>query len=224
MSKRIVSLLAVSALALGTGAAFAQSNPSAGSIIDSLTPRSPMSTTRGIRPLNPTGAPPQAIPFTPQAAPAPAPITAGMPATPAPMAAPRLAPRRYRPAAPTPAVANESEPSVNLSVQFATGSAQLTPAAVHTLDELGRALSSNKLATYRFRIEGHTDTTGNPEHNQQLSDERAHAVVDYLAQHFGVDRSRLEAVGMGESHLLVPTGQNVPEPRNRRVTVVNLGA
>ena len=47
---------------------------------------------------------------------------------------------------------------MNLSVQFRTGSAELTPAARRTLDELGKALSDAQLAPYRFRIEGHTDT------------------------------------------------------------------
>jgi outer membrane protein OmpA-like peptidoglycan-associated protein len=120
--------------------------------------------------------------------------------------------------------ADQGAPSVNLTVQFATNSSQLTPAATHTLDELGRALSSQALANYRFRIEGHTDTVGSPELNKRLSEERANAVVNYLASKFGVDRSRLEPVGMGEDQLLIQTGQNVSEPRNRRVTVVNIGA
>jgi OmpA-OmpF porin, OOP family len=48
--------------------------------------------------------------------------------------------------------------------------------------------------------------------------------VDYVAKKFGIDPSRLEAVGMGEDGLLVATPQQTPEPRNRRVQVVNLGA
>ncbi|HYZ62066.1 MAG TPA: OmpA family protein, partial [Acetobacteraceae bacterium] len=59
--------------------------------------------------------------------------------------------------------------------------------------------------------------------NQLLSEQRAKAVVDYLASKFGVDRSRVEAVGMGQEHPIVITGPNVPEMRNRRVTVVNIG-
>jgi len=115
-------------------------------------------------------------------------------------------------------------PAVNLTVQFATGSARLTPAARHTLDSLGRALSSPSLAGYRFRIEGHTDTVGSTTLNQQLSQRRAERVVDYLEQKFGVAPDRLTAIGLGEQHLLVPTPPNTPEPRNRRVMVVNIGA
>jgi OmpA-OmpF porin, OOP family len=128
-----------------------------------------------------------------------------------------------------PGVASQPEtppapaPAISLTVQFATGSTHLTPQAVQTLDSLGRALSDNALVAYRFRIEGHTDTVGSRDYNRQLSARRAAAVVDYLASNFHVDRSRVEAVGMGEDHLLVPTPDQTPEPRNRRVEVVNIG-
>ena len=86
------------------------------------------------------------------------------------------------------------------------------------------ALSDQALVGYRFRIEGHTDTVGTHEFNKDLSDRRAAAVVDYLANHFHVDRGRVQAVGMGEDHLLIPTPDQTPEPRNRRVQVVNIGS
>ena len=128
----------------------------------------------------------------------------------------------------TPVVASgtepESVPTTSLNVQFRTNSAELTPAAMRTLDELGRALSSQTLSTYRFRIEGHTDTVGSPETNKNLSERRARAVADYLEAKQGIDRNRLEAVGMGKQGLSVQTADQVPEPRNRRVQVVNIGA
>jgi OOP family OmpA-OmpF porin len=95
---------------------------------------------------------------------------------------------------------------------------------VHVLDNLGRALSNQALIGYRFRIEGHTDTVGSPEYNNALSDLRAAAVVDYLANNFHVDRGRVEAIGMGKDGLLIPTPDQTPEPRNRRVQVVNVGS
>jgi OOP family OmpA-OmpF porin len=95
---------------------------------------------------------------------------------------------------------------------------------VQILDNLGRALSNQTLVGYRFRIEGHTDTVGSLEYNNALSDLRAAAVVDYLTNNFRVDRNRVEAIGMGKDGLLVPTPDQTPEPRNRRVQVVNLGS
>lgn len=124
----------------------------------------------------------------------------------------------------TPPPPPPAPPSIDLSVQFATGSAELTPAAVRTLDELGRALSSDALKPYRFRIEGHTDTVGTPAHNKALSEQRANAVVQYLVNRFSVDGARLEAAGMGQERLLVQTGPQRAEPRNRRVQVVNISA
>jgi OmpA-OmpF porin, OOP family len=114
-------------------------------------------------------------------------------------------------------------PAISLNVQFASGSAELTPQATAVLDQLGRALTDQTLAAYRFRIEGHTDTVGTREYNKDLSDRRAATVVDYLANRFHVDRSRVQAIGLGQDGLLVSTPDQTPEPRNRRVQVVNIG-
>ena len=87
---------------------------------------------------------------------------------------------------------------------------------------VGEALNSPQLANYRFRIEGHTDTVGDAGSNQALSERRAAAVRAYLIQRFGVRPERLEAVGLGESQLLVPTPDETPNQNNRRVQVVTL--
>jgi outer membrane protein OmpA-like peptidoglycan-associated protein len=121
------------------------------------------------------------------------------------------------------AAGHSPAPSANLTVNFASGSTDLTPQAVQALNELGRALISSDLASYKFRIEGHTDTVGTPDGNRALSEQRAQAVVTYITTHFGVEPSRLEAVGKGCEDLAIPTPPQTPEPRNRRVLVVNLG-
>jgi outer membrane protein OmpA-like peptidoglycan-associated protein len=131
---------------------------------------------------------------------------------------------RVGPAAPGQVAPSAPQPAISLTVRFATGSAGLTPQAIGVLDSLGKALSDRALVGYRFRIEGHTDTVGTREYNKELSDRRAAAVVDYLANNFHVDRARVEAVGMGEDRLLVATPDQTPEPRNRRVLVVNIGS
>jgi OmpA-OmpF porin, OOP family len=113
---------------------------------------------------------------------------------------------------------------VSLNVLFATGSADLTPEAIQTLNDLGRALTDPALTAYKFRIEGHTDTVGNRDYNKALSEARAATVAEYLAGKFQVDRSRLQPVGMGQDGLLIPTPDQTPEQRNRRVLVVNAGS
>lgn len=202
--RRLLASVFVTPLLL-SAPAFAQSNPSADQIIKSLKPSGNLVSggTRGIRLAPPSG------PTAPAATPA------SMPAQ-QHVATSRPAPTQAQPAV--------SGPSVNLTVNFANGSADLTPQAMATLDQLGRALSSSDLASYRFRIEGHTDTVGSATYNKELSEKRAQAVVSYLNSKFGVQPARLEAVGMGEEGLLVPTPPQTPEPRNRRVQVINLGA
>jgi OOP family OmpA-OmpF porin len=215
MRAAIVSLI-VAPLALAVLPASAQTNPSSDQIIQSLKPSGNLLSggTRGIRMANPN-----ASEETPQAS---ATGTATAPAT-APATHPvaqAAHPTRTASAAPAAAEA----PSVSLSVQFASGSADLTPQARQTLDQLGKALSSNDLAQYRFRIEGHTDTVGPADLNKTLSQQRADTVAAYLQSKYGVSLNRLQTIGMGEDGLLVPTPPNTPNEKNRRVNVVNLGA
>jgi outer membrane protein OmpA-like peptidoglycan-associated protein len=184
--------------------AFAQTSPSADQIINALKPTTEMlhsSVTRGIRPLAPN--PGSDV----------APVSTASAAS-APKASTHVAAK----------TTTAESPSVNLYVPFENGSAELTPQAIAALDELGKALSSSALAGYKFRIEGHTDTVGTKPYNLSLSERRAAAVSAYLEQKYGVVQTRLEVVGLGSDHLLVPTPEQTPEPRNRRVTVVNLGA
>jgi OOP family OmpA-OmpF porin len=186
----------------GGGMAFAQQ--SADSIINALKPSGNLVTgsTRGIR-LGGTAAP---------QAPSPAHSVSATPSSgPAPHSIPR-------------APDEGTSPSINLTVNFPTGSADLTPAARASLDNLGKALASSDLATFRFRIEGHTDNVGSKEANLLLSQQRAEAVVSYLTSQYNVAPSRLEAVGKGQEEPLVDTPPQTPEARNRRVQVVNLGA
>jgi len=183
------------------GIALAQTNPSAQQIINSLTPTGSVSdTTRGIKPLAPDDS---------SATPAPPPMAMTPSAPPMAMSA--------APAQPAPLA------STNLDVEFQSGSADLTPQAVATLDQLGKALTSSTLASFTFKIVGHTDTTGDAATNQTLSEQRAEAVKSYLETKFGVSDSRLQAEGVGESDLLVATPANTPEPQNRRVQIINLG-
>lgn len=68
----------------------------------------------------------------------------------------------------------------------------------------------------RIAIEGHTDDQGSDTHNQQLSDARANAVVDYLIAK-KVDKDRLSAKGFGESQPLLPNTSEENRAQNRRV-------
>jgi OmpA-OmpF porin, OOP family len=71
----------------------------------------------------------------------------------------------------------------------------------------------------RIRATGHTDTVGTPRYNMALSIRRANAVRDVLVRE-GIPATQIVVVGRGETQLLVPTPDNVNEPRNRRVEIV----
>ena len=205
-----IASLAVLPLALGTPSAMAQM--SADQIIKSLTPTGDVSKsqTRGIR----------MSPGTSESAPA-LPAAAGNTAPKAPAARPGLPASQMVASS---AAAQPAGPSVNLTVNFPSGSADLTPEAMASLDQLGKALSSDALANYRFRVEGHTDTVGSRTANRTLSERRAEAVVAYMVSKYGVAGNRLQAVGMGSDRPVVMTQDQVAEPRNRRVQVINLGS
>jgi outer membrane protein OmpA-like peptidoglycan-associated protein len=190
-------------IAAPQGPALAQTDPGAQRLIEMLRPgMSPSGTTRGLR-----------LPAEPPPAGSPAPAAAA-PAAAAPREAAVIRQETTAPA---------GVPAVSLTVTFATGSSALSPQAEQTLATLGRALASPDLAPFRFRIEGHTDTVGTSDQNQDLSRRRAETVRDFLVGRFGISAARLEAVGLGETQLLVPTPDQTPEARNRRVQVLNLG-
>lgn len=65
---------------------------------------------------------------------------------------------------------------------------------------------------------GHTDTTGDRRSNLALGLSRANAVRDLLVK-TGIDASLIEVVSHGEADLLIPTGDDMFEPRNRRVEI-----
>ncbi len=206
-------LLAAGFLGADPAPALAQNDPAALQLIEQLRPR-----TRGIRLPAPADATAPATPVAPAAvssgaeAPPPAPSSAGKPEASVPPVA-TVAPGTTAPA---------GVAAVSITVTFPSGSSMLTPQAEATLAPLGRALSSPDLAPFRFRIEGHTDTVGDSLSNQRLSERRAEAVRGYLVAKHGVAPGRLEAVGLGENRLLVPTPDGWDEPRNRRVQVINL--
>ena len=224
----VAALAAVLTTGLGMAdVAWAQSNPSVQQAIDALKPKPGKS--RGSRPVVAPPAGDQTVAPTTAAAPSVAAPSVAAPSVAAPVvsapaaATPAAAPVRQaavpaKPVAPDPV----DVPSINFNVLFASGSAELTPSAVKSLDTLGQALSSADLAGSRFRIEGHTDTVGNRDTNRSLSARRATAVVDFLSGKFKIDRSRLESAGMGQDALEIRTGDQVDEPRNRRVRVVNI--
>jgi outer membrane protein OmpA-like peptidoglycan-associated protein len=68
-------------------------------------------------------------------------------------------------------------------------------------------------------VQGHTDSAGDEEMNQYLSERRAGSVEDYLANR-GVDPGRMSAIGYGESYPVASNGTSSGRQQNRRVDVL----
>lgn len=104
------------------------------------------------------------------------------------------------------------------NVNFDTGKAQLSPEAQNNL--CATATTAEGMKNALLLVVGYTDSTGNSDYNQQLSEKRASRVVNYLQQNCGWKPYRmLTPTGMSEAQPL--TNNNTPEGRaqNRRVAV-----
>jgi outer membrane protein OmpA-like peptidoglycan-associated protein len=101
------------------------------------------------------------------------------------------------------------------TIHFKKNGASLDPNSMQLLDEVIDLIARNPQIK-RLRVEGHTDNTGKPEANLQLSKDRAKSVMDYLLSH-GVAASRLESEGYGMTKPLVPNIGARNKAKNRRV-------
>ena len=109
--------------------------------------------------------------------------------------------------------------NIDLMVQFDYDSAKLQESSKPLLDNLVTAMNADRLISIRFSVQGHTDAKGSENYNLALSQQRAEAVVNYLAQR-GVTRERLESSGKGFSELLFPDKPYAMENRRVRITTL----
>jgi outer membrane protein OmpA-like peptidoglycan-associated protein len=88
-----------------------------------------------------------------------------------------------------------------------------------TLIDAKKKLNGAGVQNFKFVVSGHTDTTGSPEKNKELSGERAAVMVKQLVAQ-GVPAGDIESVGMGAEHPLVkPDDTEKKRAKNRRYEV-----
>lgn len=107
-------------------------------------------------------------------------------------------------------------PPEQFLLHFESGGSNLTAeskALLPRIVELARAR-----ATLDLSVIGHSDTVGKPEVNEALSLARANSVVEQLRA-IGLPDANIAIESHGERNLLIPTADEVAEPRNRRVEV-----
>lgn len=107
------------------------------------------------------------------------------------------------------------------SVHFDFDSYAIKPDSFPTLDAIGQALVS-EIPDAILNVEGHTDSDGSDEYNQNLSEQRAWSVKSYLVQRFGIDPNRLIIVGYGERAPIATNATEQGKALNRRVEFENV--
>jgi OOP family OmpA-OmpF porin len=102
-------------------------------------------------------------------------------------------------------------------VFFDWDSANLTAAARDTITTAVNAIRAGGNA--RIEVVGHTDTSGTPQYNQRLGQQRADAVRAEMTRQ-GVAANAITTRSAGETQLRVPTADNVREAQNRRAEII----
>ena len=103
-----------------------------------------------------------------------------------------------------------------VAVNFAVSRDTLDDAAIGSLNALAADLQGKK--GYVLDIQGYTDATGSDKRNIALSDRRARAVYQYLAEH-GIPLFRMNLLGFGEGQPVADNGTVEGRAENRRVEV-----
>jgi outer membrane protein OmpA-like peptidoglycan-associated protein len=101
-------------------------------------------------------------------------------------------------------------------INFATGSATLTPDSREQLSNLAAIL--NAYPSVRFKVGGYTDNTGDPAANMKLSTDRANSVRNDLMA-LGVSADRMTAEGYGDQHPIADNSTEEGRARNRRISI-----
>lgn len=100
-------------------------------------------------------------------------------------------------------------------IYFDVDKAVVKPESDKTLDVVASLLKIDR--SLKLEISGHTDSTGDKEHNLKLSQDRAAAVVDSLVKKYSIDPARLQARGYGDSKPVAGNDTEDGRAKNRRV-------
>ncbi|MCH7412456.1 OmpA family protein [Belliella sp. R4-6] len=103
------------------------------------------------------------------------------------------------------------------AITFSSGSAELNPESYGILKEIADALKSQ--SNKSVQIIGHTDSDGNMELNQRLSEQRALAVKVALQNEFGVQNA-IDTNGKGQSSPVAENNTPTGKAKNRRVEFI----
>lgn len=109
---------------------------------------------------------------------------------------------------------------VTTGISFDVASDRIKPESAGVLKEIAAVLKEN--AAVKVKITGHTDSDGDDAKNMDLSKRRAAAVKQALSNEFGVEASRLQTDGFGESKPVADNSTKEGKAKNRRVEFIKL--
>jgi outer membrane protein OmpA-like peptidoglycan-associated protein len=115
------------------------------------------------------------------------------------------------------ALAIQPLPPTRFLLYFEPESYQPLPASESEIPRIMQAIKNRN--SMDISVNGHTDLKGKDDYNYNLSFLRAQQVRKILEEQ-GVDPAAITTTSHGSSNPLVPTADNVAEPRNRRVEVI----
>jgi len=101
------------------------------------------------------------------------------------------------------------------NIQFETNSSKLTKASTLIIDNVANIMKSTA-TPFKLNIAGHTDADGNDDLNQNLSQDRANSVKDYLVSK-GISANLMTSAGYGESKPIATNETEEGKAKNRRV-------
>ena len=103
-------------------------------------------------------------------------------------------------------------------LRFKSGSSDIRPEDYALLTKVQQVI--REFPDRRIEIHGHTDSKGDEADNLKLSEDRARAVRDYLADNMNLSAEDMEVIGFGESRPLVSNDTAAGRIQNRRIEIV----
>jgi len=107
---------------------------------------------------------------------------------------------------------------ITLHTEFDVDKAEIRPQYRDEIAKVGNFMKQYPTTT--AVIEGHTDNVGDPGHNLNLSHRRAESVVNHLVETYGIDKSRLTAVGYGSTKPVADNATDAGKQANRRIEAI----
>ncbi|MGJ5181606.1 OmpA family protein [Bradyrhizobium oligotrophicum] len=111
-------------------------------------------------------------------------------------------------------------PTFNVDIQFDQDTPIVRPESYQTVGRIADAMVYSDLLPYTFLIVGHVEANGKRESNVILSQRRADAIRDILANTFKISVKRLQSIGLGEEQLLDPSKPTAPVNQQIQIMTV----